>query len=1149
MTDSNKTSNCGCQTQGIAILPVRYTVVPKYLKSAQPHWANSSNVINLPLSEGYQYHVRTLREGFLYLYIPDKLGSKWQIYSIDSKGHIIKQSSHYDAQPIADSEQNSDYHCPEVKSNPCHDAFITLAYPEHLTKVYFAFSEYKWSDNTIQKYENNPEQRMQMIDISQWEGNAESATTANLSNIQSILDFDPNVDREQLPYDENRQLIFSKDNKHGQKWVTFPDKFSQSRDKQYQLDKTLLDKNSTCEPWGRLTSDSSEHLAKTLAKYSPSKKPMIIAIEDPIGVTTELNGYYNDAYVRVLQFQQERRLEYEALACIEHGKHLAGLKKFSDDYSFPPEEYYHIQHIMKSGKIDDNPDKPMTNTRNGLLALIRNELYGKAGSYAYFHEFESFCTADLKSPLPQLTIYDMYVNREALNASRGQQVLHRPGDAEKIEELQLNLVQKYKDTLKDFYSQESALKAKREIDTQKFLKKYDDLVNTKPFEDRQKELLELVDKKYQSRSKQLINWIKDSNFYSTAYHDLDGNQLYELDEDFHPKIKEYKQTFENVLQEALKHNEITPDDLEELRKVNIEGIIFLFIITNVTQGLELCEQGKAFLNAFTNLDYAKTTDDNVNGMLWRMFAYHNDDMLSMINQVLDEAAKPENKSVVETSVDLLMEKLHHLPFNKIALRYKKVHDVLLTLGELKRNDPLGRIKENLFSVKLLGIPITLKIKGLTGGELRTLKQTKLLQPIFDRVANSLYHASTVIYKALSLTTAGVLKTTAITYLHLEFQLIAGLINLDPGPNLGTAKVPLYHPRWKLATRMAVNKARTLLNDAIVSLDRRLNILFNRTLSQDKANKVFHFIFKASDADPGISKTLSRSLKSMRMSAVVAMFELYNFNSISKTNPNLEQDEFYSNLKTSAGFALAAASFELMAMITAVSKGMRNVFFSLGKALSGVLGGIASFLMIPIASNKLSESEKISLTILYSFKIFLLILIGGATSLIGLSYRFVWCRSFLTSKMMLAIFEKVGKHIGVKKVASIVAVRLVLMRSAGWLGLGLMAFDFAIDYFSDDNFETWLKRCALRTDKYLMPHNKFKIYQTPEQQSSAYQDDVLKDMFNIDDKPPTDNNQSSEDNTHNNQAKKDNTNGIGVDEALALIEEDLQKRGFIHVETV
>jgi hypothetical protein len=93
MTDTNDTLECGCQTQGLAILPVRYTVVPKYLGSNVPSWANLSSVTRLSLSDGYQYHVRLLREGFLYLYMPDKLGNKWQVYTIDSKGHLIKQFS------------------------------------------------------------------------------------------------------------------------------------------------------------------------------------------------------------------------------------------------------------------------------------------------------------------------------------------------------------------------------------------------------------------------------------------------------------------------------------------------------------------------------------------------------------------------------------------------------------------------------------------------------------------------------------------------------------------------------------------------------------------------------------------------------------------------------------------------------------------------------------------------------------------------------------------------------------------------------------------------------------------------------------------------------------------------------------------------
>lgn len=166
-----------------------------------------------------------------------------------------------------------------------------------------------------------------MIDLSTWQGQAESATIANKENIQSILDFSPKVDRKLLPYDENKELIFSKDNQDGQKWAKFNDTFSEGRNKQYQFNEKLLDKNSTCEPWSVFKPESSEHLAYSMEHYSPSKKPMIFAIEDPVGIATELNGYYNEPYARVLQYQNERRLEFEALGYIEQAKSLAVLKK------------------------------------------------------------------------------------------------------------------------------------------------------------------------------------------------------------------------------------------------------------------------------------------------------------------------------------------------------------------------------------------------------------------------------------------------------------------------------------------------------------------------------------------------------------------------------------------------------------------------------------------------------------------------------------------------------------------------------------------------------------------------------------------------------------------------------------------------------
>lgn len=1115
MTSANEASQCGCQSKGIAILPVRYTVVPKYLNSSSPAWANLTKVTSLPLNDDYQYHVRILREGFLYLYIPEKLGSKWQVYTIDSKGHLFKQHSNAAAKPVTNSQQQAQYHCPQLIENENHNTFITLSNPESIDKVYIAFSEIKWSEKTRKKYEANPDERMQMIDLARWEGNAESATVANHETIQTILDFDTKVDRQLLPYDENKEIIFTKNNDVGQKWAIFNEKFSKGREEQYQFNDKMLDKNSTCEPWSAFKPDSSKLLAHTMERYSTSKKPMIFAIEDPVGITTELNGYYNEAYIYVLQYQNERRLEYEALGYIEEAKKLAVLKKYKDDYSFPNKNFHYIEEIMKKGSLEYEPDRPMYCTSRGLEALIREQLNTKPGGYNYYSHFNAFKTIRNVGSQPEMAIYEKYVLKERQNRTESTHTAE-------VKPYQLTLVQEYRKTLNEFYSQESSLKAKREQDIKKYLQKYDELVNTQPFENKHEELIKKVELKYNDRSKQLITWIRDSNFYFTVYNDIDGNELYSFDDLNHPKFNEFLERYEKTLKESLELGEITSDEIDELQKINIEGILFVFIINKAIKGLELCEDGKKLLNSMTSINYAKPDIDNVNGMLWRVYAYHNDKILNMIDQIITEAELESNKSLIETSVDKLVSKLDSLPYAKIALNFKKLQDVIISLDQLERSDP----------DKVLGF---FKVRGFSFGEEMTAKATKIFQPIFNLLADSLYSVSTAMYKALSLTTAGVFKSTVITFMHLEYQLLSTLTHLDPGPNFGTPETPIYHSRWEMRKRAAIEKGRLLLNDAVVNLERRVNIFFNRTISQNKANKFLHFIYKASDAEPGISKNLSHSLKSMRIAGVVAMLELYNFTSLSKTYPNLEKNEYFSALKTSAGFALAAASFELMAMVTAVSKGVKNVIFSLGKALSGVLGGIAQFLLIYQTKEEFSQSDETSrhstsLKFLLGAKIAGLLLIGSSSILIGSSYHYIWCRSFLTNKTLLSTVNSVRKIFRLKKISSAAAMRLFLFRLSGIVGVLLIVLDIGIYLLTDDNLETWLKRCALRTDKYLMPHNKAHIYQTPEQQTAAFNKDVLKDMFNIE---------------NNEKLTHDESYTIDISEALALIEQDLDERGFLN----
>lgn len=99
-----------------------------------------------------------------------------------------------------------------------------------------------------------------------------------------------------------------------------------------------------------------------------------------------------------------------------------------------------------------------------------------------------------------------------------------------------------------------------------------------------------------------------------------------------------------------------------------------------------------------------------------------------------------------------------------------------------------------------------------------------------------------------------------------------------------------------------------------------------------------------------------------------------------------------------------------------------------------------------------------------------------------------------------------------------------------ISLLLTVLEVGIYLLTDDNLETWLKRCALRTDKYLMPHNKAHIYQTPEQQTAAFNKDVLKDMFNIE---------------NNEKLTHDESYTVDISEALALIEQDLDERGFLN----
>ncbi|WP_258040688.1 toxin VasX [Citrobacter braakii] len=78
-------------SQGPALLPVRYVVIPEYIKEPLPEWA-TSGVSAYPVeNENYHYALRAMRRGYIYIYYPYL--TDWEAWSVCDDGSLWKQLS------------------------------------------------------------------------------------------------------------------------------------------------------------------------------------------------------------------------------------------------------------------------------------------------------------------------------------------------------------------------------------------------------------------------------------------------------------------------------------------------------------------------------------------------------------------------------------------------------------------------------------------------------------------------------------------------------------------------------------------------------------------------------------------------------------------------------------------------------------------------------------------------------------------------------------------------------------------------------------------------------------------------------------------------------------------------------------------------
>jgi hypothetical protein len=268
-------------------------------------------VLDVPLTT-HRYSLRTLREGWVYVFYEQGARGKhyWEAYKVTADGLLWKQSLPLPPEP------KTDIAC-AAHSVAVPMALLVIQRPEKATKVYVAFSEHAWVDDTFKQYASNAKirtERMQMIKPSAWitsgsgsfggnKGEHGHAVAATTTGIETVVEYHPGIDPKKL---EPGKLNITVD---ADGVPTDATVWAQESTR-YRLH---MRQTSTASVSGE-TLKLMEHIGQR-----PSGKPytpMLLGLWDGIGITHELNGFSNDPAGVLMQYTSSQDMRMDAVQLI-----------------------------------------------------------------------------------------------------------------------------------------------------------------------------------------------------------------------------------------------------------------------------------------------------------------------------------------------------------------------------------------------------------------------------------------------------------------------------------------------------------------------------------------------------------------------------------------------------------------------------------------------------------------------------------------------------------------------------------------------------------------------------------------------------------------------------------------------------------------
>ncbi|MDG9771018.1 T6SS effector BTH_I2691 family protein [Klebsiella michiganensis] len=289
-----------CTTKGLTVLPVRYAVVPENISASLPGWANDPLITGVTLANNEKYTLRALRQGYLYVfYEKGKQGaSYWQCYSVAPDGSLWLQQVASNPAPVEKALCETGEHIAQ------NVEFMSIESPDKCGNVWFAFSQYPWEQETLDRYRTRPEERnarMQKVMPSvAGAQRTKTGTDVTAASLNQVLDYQVPSVSGLLPGPDDAKVVNV--SRVSSLWEP-------TEDNPWRVSHDVVKMQSSLYPWAQNRSGRAGATVTAMENRSEGMTPLLLPLWDPVGIVHELNGWSQDVLGRQAQFLQERELE------------------------------------------------------------------------------------------------------------------------------------------------------------------------------------------------------------------------------------------------------------------------------------------------------------------------------------------------------------------------------------------------------------------------------------------------------------------------------------------------------------------------------------------------------------------------------------------------------------------------------------------------------------------------------------------------------------------------------------------------------------------------------------------------------------------------------------------------------------------------